>query len=223
MINPGGNRRLHEKVKTAKGRKISSTRWLSRQINDPYVKLAREEGYRSRAAYKLAEIDEKFKIFSDQTKTVDLGCTPGGWSQVAVSKVGAGNVVSVDLNEMQEIEGVKFIQSDFMDENTEKAIFESIGFNKGVDVVLSDMAAPSCGHHKTDNLRVVALCEMAFDFAMKYLVPGGSFICKILRGGAERELLAEVKKNFRSVKHFKPSSSRSDSSEIYLVALDFKS
>lgn len=222
MQNQSGNRYLHEKVKTAKGRKLSSTRWLQRQLNDPYVRMAQKEGYRSRAAYKLIEMNEKFGFLSKGSKVVDLGSTPGGWTQVAVKNTGEGNVVSVDINEMEEINGAIFIQKDFMEDDVYELISEAIGCDKGVDVVLSDMAAPSCGHHDTDNIRVIALCEMAFDFASRYLVEGGAFVCKILRGGAEQELLVNIKKSFKQVKHFKPLSSRKDSSEMYLVAMGFK-
>lgn len=213
------------KVKTAKGRRISSTRWLQRQLNDPYVIQAKSEGYRSRAAYKLIEIEEKFHIFNKARTVIDLGANPGGWSQVAALFLERTNtssqIIAVDLNEMEDLPGVDFIQGDFLEEETQHKIISLLGTNK-VDVVLSDMAAASTGHAPTDHLRIMGLCEEAFYFAKEFLKPGGNFAAKILQGGAEAELLQQLKSNFKKVKHFKPDSSRSDSSEMYLVATGFR-
>ena len=218
-------RSLTVHVKTAKGRRPSSTRWLQRQLNDPYVQLAKKEGYRSRAAYKLIEIDEKFKIFKKGQIIVDLGAAPGGWSQVAANKIDVsknwgGKVFAIDLLLMNELPGVKILQGDFL-KLSEKDISNWLGCSK-IDVVLSDMAASSSGHTQTDHIRIMQLCEDAFLFANDYLNEGGAFIAKILRGGTENELLAMLKKSFKQVKHFKPKSSRSDSAEMYVVCLGYR-
>lgn len=218
-------RNLTVNVKTAKGRKVSSTRWLQRQLNDPFVIMAKKEGYRSRAAYKLIEIDEKFKIFRKGQVVADLGAAPGGWCQVAANKILAGKpyggrVIAIDLLDMQEIDGVKFLKQDFL-ELTEEDI-EAWLERRKLDVVLSDMAAPSSGHTGTDHLRIMQLCEDAFIFAQNHLKEGGNFVAKILQGGTENELLAMLKKHFVSVKHFKPKSSRADSAEIYVIGLSFR-
>lgn len=218
--------RLSVKVKTAKGRKISSTRWLQRQLNDPYVQLAKLEGYRSRAAFKLVEINDKFKIFHKGQMVVDLGAAPGGWSQVAANKISAekpwgGKVLAIDLLKMDPISGVTALQHDFLDLTSEN-LFSWLG-EKKIDIVLSDMAASASGHTLTDHIRIMQLCEDAFLFARDHLKTGGHFVAKILRGGTENELLQLLKTHFKQVKHFKPKSSRSDSAEMYVVCLEYRS
>ncbi len=218
-------RNLKVAVKTAKGRRVSSTRWLQRQLNDPYVQLAKQEGYRSRAAYKLLEINEKYKIFSKGQKVVDLGAAPGGWSQVAAQKISAdkfwgGKVLAIDLLSMEYILGVTSLQCDFL--SLKSGDIAQWMASKKVDVVLSDMAAASSGHTQTDHIRIMLLCEDAFLFAKEHLNEGGSFVAKILRGGTENELLQDLKTSFRQVKHFKPKSSRADSAEMYVVCLGFR-
>lgn len=217
----GGMRQVHTKVRTAKGRKKSSTKWLQRQLNDPYVQMANRDGYRSRAAYKIIEIDDKFKIFSAGKSVIDLGAAPGGWTQVAVQRTKGAKVVGIDLQEIEPITGSILIHHDFTDELALTLLAEALE-NKKADVVLSDMAAPSCGHSQTDHIRIMGLCEIAFDFAKNNLNEGGCFVAKILQGGAEKELLDDMKKHFRTVKHFKPESSRKDSAEMYVVATGFK-
>ena len=217
----GGQRQLHVKVKTARGRKKSSTQWLQRQLNDPYVAMSKRDGYRSRAAYKLIDIDEKFKILKPGLNVIDLGAAPGGWTQVAVKKVSGGKVIGIDLQEVEDIAGATLIQHDFMADDAPEILENALG-GKKADIVLSDMAAASCGHAQTDHIRIMNLCELAFDFAKQNLSTGGSFVAKILRGGAEKELLDDMKRNFQTVKHFKPDSSRKDSAEMYVVALGFK-
>ena len=216
-----GSRRLTEKVKPARGRPISSTRWLQRQINDPYVAQARAAGYRSRAAYKLIEIDKRFAILKRGARIVDLGAAPGGWTQVAVEKVGArGQVVAVDLAEMEPVAGAEFIVLDFLGPGADTKIADALG--GPADVVLSDMAAPSTGVASVDHLRIMALCEAALDFARNVLAPGGAFVGKVLQGGGEGELVAALKRDFRRVKHVKPPASRADSSEMYVVATGYR-
>lgn len=212
-------------VKTAKRRKTSSNQWLKRQLNDPYVSKAKIEGYRSRSAYKLLEIHEKFNLLKPGMKIVDLGAAPGGWSQVAARVIKAGEshlskIVSIDLLEVEPIIGVHILQKDFYDLDAEKMIIEALG--APADLIMSDMAANTTGHAITDHIRTLALCEQALEFALKILNPGGSFIAKIFRGGTENALLTKVKLNFQIVKHFKPSSSRKESTEVYLVALNKK-
>lgn len=217
----GSNRGLHVKVKTARGRKNSSTKWLERQLNDPYVALAKKEGYRSRAAYKLIEIDEKFDILKPGKSVVDLGAAPGGWTQVAASNVKGAKIVGIDLLEMEPIADATLLQHDFTADDAVEVLENAIG-SKKVDIVLSDMAAASCGHAPTDHLRIVYLLELAFDFAKSFLNKDGVFVAKILRGGTENDLLNDMKKSFKTVKHFKPESSRKDSSEMYVVAMGFR-
>jgi 23S rRNA (uridine2552-2'-O)-methyltransferase len=217
----GGQRQLHVKVKTAKGRKKSSTRWLQRQLNDPYVIMAKADGYRSRAAYKLIDINNKFDILKPGSNVVDLGAAPGGWTQVAVEKVAGAKVIGIDLQEIEPIAGSVLIQHDFMADDAPELLERALG-GAEVNVVLSDMAAPSCGHAQTDHIRIMALCEVAFDFAKQNLVEGGAFAAKILAGGTEKELLEDLKKCFKVVKHFKPDSSRKDSAEMYVVATGFR-
>lgn len=217
----GGKRQLHTKVKTARGRTRSSTKWLQRQLNDPYVAMAQDDGYRSRAAYKILEVDEKFNIFKNDQIIVDLGAAPGGWAQVATKRVNNGKIIGIDLQEVEPMAGATFLQGDFTEDEALDSLNEVIN-NKKIDVVLSDMAAASCGHTQTDHIRIMALCEIALDFAIDNLKQEGSFVAKILQGGAEKDLLQILKANFTTVKHFKPKSSRKDSSEMYVVALGFK-
>lgn len=210
-----------EKVKTAKNRKISSTRWLQRQLNDPFVILAKENGYRCRAALKILEINDKFKIFKKGQKVLDLGSAPGGWSQVVVEKVGMNNIVAVDILDMSPIFGVKFVKQDFLADDAKAIIMENSNTSK-FDVVMSDMAANTTGDKKTDHIRTLNLVEEALDFSVTVLKPNGTFISKIFQGGAEKELLDRLKENFSIVKHFKPKSSRQNSVEMYLVAMGFR-
>ncbi|WP_299373398.1 RlmE family RNA methyltransferase [uncultured Kiloniella sp.] len=218
--NPSG-RGLKVRVKTAARRSNSSARWLNRQLNDPYVQEAKKRGYRGRAAFKIAQIDDKFKIFKKNSRIVDLGCAPGGWCQVAVERCGPGaHIVGMDLQEVEPIAGVVLLQGDFMDDDAPARLKAEL--NGPADIVLSDMAAAATGHPQTDHLRIMGLMETALMFAEEVLVPGGSFIGKVLQGGAQAELLKLVKTKFKSVRHFKPDSSRKDSSEMFLVATGFK-
>lgn len=216
--------RLHVTVKSGGKRKLSSKLWLERQLNDPYVAQAKRDGWRSRAAYKLIEIDDKYRLLKPGQTVLDLGAAPGGWSQVAARKVGAvagkGRVFAIDLLEMPEIPGVEFMQLDFMHESAPGKLREMIG--GGADVVLSDMAANTTGHRKTDQLRIIGLVEMAAAFAAEVLKPGGTFVAKVFQSGADAELLAQVKRDFTVVRHVKPAASRQDSSERYLVATGFR-
>jgi 23S rRNA (uridine2552-2'-O)-methyltransferase len=220
------------RVKTAKRRNKSSMAWLKRQINDPFVKQAQEQGLRSRAAFKIMEIDEKFKIFKKGKIVLDLGAAPGGWSQVVVDKVGRGKVFAIDILEMEKIEGVEFLQQDFLAEDGIQNIINFINKNqvpnsnqeiRKCDVVMSDMAANTCGDAKTDHLRIIGLLEEVLDFSQQVLAQGGIFVGKIFQGGAGEELLKKFKQNFTVVKHFKPDSSRKESAENYIVAIGFKS
>ncbi len=217
-------RRLAERVKTAKGRKSSSTRWLQRQLNDPYVAEARRLGYRSRAAFKLIQLDDRFHFLSPGKRVLDLGAAPGGWTQVAAARVkaldGRGQVVALDVLEMEPLPGATVLLADFLDETTPGRVKAELG--GPVDVVLSDMAAPTTGHPATDHLRIVALCEAAFLLAVEVLAPGGVFVAKVFQGGAEGELLAALKRSFASVRHAKPPASRSESAETYVVATGFR-
>lgn len=223
-----GQRELRERVRTARGRKLSSTRWLERQLNDPYVKRAKAEGYRGRAAFKLIEIDDRHRLLKPGARVIDLGCAPGGWSQVAVARVNAlgerpsprGRVLGIDLREIDPIPGAEIRQMDFLEEGADAAIRDWLGGE--ADVVLSDMAASSSGHKRTDHLRIVALCEAAADLAFDTLSPGGAFVAKVLAGGAEAGLQAELKRRFERVSNVKPPASRADSSERYVVALGFR-
>ncbi len=218
MSKSGGG--LHTRVKTAKGRKVGSTRWLERQLNDPYVKKAKAEGYRSRAAYKLIELDERFGFLKGAKRIVDLGITPGGWSQVARQKSPKSIVVGIDLLPCDPIEGVIITQMDFMADEAPDWLMEALG--GPADIVLSDMAANTVGHPQTDHLRTMGLVEAAVDFAIDVLRPGGHFVAKVLAGGADDGLVALLKKNFTAVKHAKPPASRKGSSEWYVVAQGFK-
>lgn len=218
----GGQRMMHTRVKTARGRKNSSTRWLQRQLNDPYVMRAKADGYRSRAAYKLLEIQEKYEIIKPGDCVVDLGAAPGGWCQVASKIVGKkGQVVGIDFQDMDPIEHVSLLQHDFMADDAPEKLYELLGGRKP-NVVLSDMAAFSTGHTQTDHFRIIGLCEAAFHFAKECLEEGGNFAAKILQGGTEGDLLTELKKSFRVVKHFKPPASRKDSAEMFVVATGFR-
>jgi 23S rRNA (uridine2552-2'-O)-methyltransferase len=215
---------LKTRVKTAKKRSHSSTLWLERQLNDPYVARAKREGYRSRAAYKLIEIDDKLRFLKPGARVLDLGAAPGGWSQVAAKRIGAadgkGRVVGIDLLEMGAVPGVDFMVLDFMDPKAPDLLKEKLG--GAADVVLSDMAANATGHRQTDHLKIMALVEAAADFAREVLAPAGTFVAKVLQGGTESELLAALKRDFASVRHIKPAASRSDSSELYVVASGFR-
>jgi 23S rRNA (uridine2552-2'-O)-methyltransferase len=216
--------RLHVTVKTGGKRKLSSKLWLERQLNDPYVAQAKREGYRSRAAYKLIEIDDKYCILKPGMSVVDLGAAPGGWSQIAAKRVGAadgkGKVIAIDLLEMPEIAGVSFAQLDFLAEAAPEKLTAMMGGR--ADVVLSDMAANTTGHRKTDQLRILGLIEGAAAFASEVLNPGGTFLAKAFQSGADAELLAQLKRDFASVRHVKPASSRQDSSERYVLATGFR-
>jgi 23S rRNA (uridine2552-2'-O)-methyltransferase len=216
--------RLHVQVKTGGKRKLSSKLWLERQLNDPYVAKAKAAGYRSRAAFKLLEIDDKFRLLKPGMSVVDLGAAPGGWSQIAAKRVGSvdgkGKVVAIDLLEMPEIVGVDFAQLDFMDNDAPEKLTAMLG--GGADVVMSDMAANTTGHRKTDQLRIVGLVETAAAFACDVLKPGGAFLAKTFQSGADADLLAQLKRDFAAVRHVKPAASRQDSSERYVLATGFR-
>lgn len=212
-----------ERVKSAKGRKSGSTRWLKRQLNDPYVTKAQKDGYRGRAAYKLLEIDEKLDLLRPGQVIVDLGAAPGGWCQVATQK--GARVIAIDLLEMDELGDVDFIQMDFMDDNAPDRLKTMIAkYNPDglADLVISDMAPNTTGHKQTDHLRIMAVVEAAYYFAAEVLKPDGTFIAKVFQGGAQNTLLAEMKKDFQSVKHMKPPASRKESAEQYLIATGFR-
>ncbi len=219
MTKKRTTREKSERVKTAKGRKGSSTRWLQRQLNDPYVAKAQMEGYRGRAAYKLIEINEKIDVLHKGIMVIDLGAAPGGWSQVAAQ---AGcKVIGLDLLEIDPIEGATFFQMDFMEEDAPELLINAMG-GAPVDLVMSDMAPNTTGHRNTDHLRIMALVELAYDFARQVLKQDGTFIAKVRQGGTEHELLAQIKKDFKTIKHIKPPSSRPESSETYLIAQGFR-
>jgi len=224
-----GARDLTVKVKTARGRRSSSTRWLQRQLNDPYVKRAQAEGYRGRAAFKIMELDDKYGFLRPGARVVDLGCAPGGWLQVAVPRINAlgdtpgkpkGRILGVDLQEVEPVPGAEIHQMDFMDEGADDRVKELLGGH--ADVVMSDMAAASSGHKQTDHLRIIALCEAAAYLAFDVLDEGGTFVAKVLAGGAEGDLQKILKQRFAKVAHMKPPSSRSDSSEKFVVAQGFR-
>lgn len=224
-IGRRSDRDLKVRVKTAKGRKIGSTLWLQRQLNDPYVARARAEGYRSRAAYKILELDERYRLFKRGQRIVDLGAAPGGWSQVAAARVGSTEenplIVGIDYLEMDTIPGVILLQKDFNDEDAPAALVAAMGGHKA-DLVLSDMAAPTTGHRATDHIRIIQLVELAADFAIRVLNPGGTFVAKVFQGGTEHELLGMLKQHFATTLHAKPKASRADSAETYLLARGFK-
>ncbi len=220
-----GRRGLTVRVKTARRRTTSSARWLQRQLNDPYVAKAKFEGYRSRAAFKLIELDDKFHFLKPGLRVLDLGAAPGGWTQVAAKRTGAENgtsppVLGIDLKEISTLPGAIFMVMDFMENDAPDKIRAALGGD--VDLVISDMAPNSMGHAATDHMRIMAMCETAYLFATEILNTGGVFLCKVLRGGTENKLLAQIKKDFTSVHHAKPDASRKDSSEAYVVALGFK-
>ncbi len=217
-MSEGGG--LRQRVKTARRRSVSSTRWLERQLNDPYVRRAKAENYRSRAAYKLLELDDRFKLLKGVKAVIDLGIAPGGWSQVVRRRAPQAKVVGIDLLVTEPIEGVDILQLDFMDEAAPDRLREALG--SPADLVLCDMAANTVGHPQTDHLRTMGLVEAALDFAVQVLEPGGAFIAKVLAGGADNSLVAELKRHFTAVKHAKPPASRKDSSEWYVVAQGFK-
>ena len=213
------------RLKDQKPRTASSRAWLTRQISDPYVTRAKREGLRSRAAYKLAEIDDRHKVLRPGARVVDLGAAPGGWSEIAVHRVGAkGRVIALDILDLKPIPGVEFLQLDFLDPSAPARLEAMLGSGAAgkADVVLSDMAANATGHRQTDHLRIMALAEAAVDFAREVLAPGGVFLCKVLQGGTEAKLLAELKREFATVKHVKPPASRTDSAELYLLAKGFR-
>ena len=232
MRRMGGNRQMNVRLKTATGRTSSSQRWLERQLNDPYVAAAKREGWRSRAAFKLIEMDDKHKFLKPGQRVLDLGAAPGGWSQVAARRVKAeegvlpkagkgGQVVAIDYLEFEPLPGVEIVLQDFMDA-TAPARLKALLRDGGADVVLSDMAAPTMGHTNTDHMRIMGLAEAALAFAAEILAPGGVFLCKVFQGGSERELLVELKRQFKIVRHVKPPSSRADSAELYVLATGFR-
>ena len=224
-----GARELRTKVKTAKGRKLSSKLWLERQLNDPYVQRAQREGMRGRAAYKIMEIDDKYRFLVPGARVVDLGCAPGGWLQVAVPRINAlgekkgkkvGRIIGLDLQEVEPVPGAELRVMDFLADDADELVKEWLGGK--ADVVMSDMAASSSGHKQTDHLRIMALCEAAAYLAFDVLEEGGTFVAKVLAGGAEGDLQKELKNRFRKVSHMKPPSSRKDSSEKFVVATGFR-
>lgn len=227
MSRKGGSglsgRSLHTKVRTAKGRRLSSTRWLQRQLNDPYVAEARKKGYASRAAFKLIELDEKYHFLKPGKRIVDLGAAPGGWTKVAVERTGKGErgiIVALDINEMEPISGATVLRHDFLDEQAPDLLKQALGGQ--ADIVMSDMAAPATGHAATDHLKIMALCEAALEFAYEVLAPDGVFIAKVLQGGTENQMLAAMKRRFKTVRHAKPPASRSDSAEMYVLATGYR-
>jgi 23S rRNA (uridine2552-2'-O)-methyltransferase len=219
-----GERDLKVRLRTGKGRTLAQRLWLERQLNDPYVARAKREGYRSRAAYKLIEMDDKHRFLKAGGRVVDLGAAPGGWSQIAAKRVGAedgrGRVVAIDLLEMQPLAGVDVLCLDFLDPDAPDRLKEMLG--GPADVVLSDMAANATGHRKTDHLKIMGLAEAAAMFAREVLQPGGTFLCKVLQGGTEGALLADLKRDFATVRHVKPAASRADSAELYVLATGFR-
>jgi 23S rRNA (uridine2552-2'-O)-methyltransferase len=219
----GGGRNLAKRLKTARGRTTSQQLWLQRQINDPYVARARREGFRSRAAYKLIEMDDRYKILKPGSRVVDLGAAPGGWCQITVDRIGApekGKIVAIDILDMDPIPGVMFSKIDFLDPSAPDQLKEMLG--GPADVVFSDMAANTTGHKQTDHLRTMGLVEAAAAFAAEVMAPHGHFLAKVLQGGTEAELLAQLKKDYRVVQHVKPPASRVGSSELYVLAMDFR-
>ncbi|MEM8656899.1 MAG: RlmE family RNA methyltransferase [Pseudomonadota bacterium] len=224
-----GQRDLKVRVKSAKGRRLSSTRWLERQLNDPYVQRAKREGFRGRAAFKILELDDRFRFLVPGARVLDLGCAPGGWCQVAVPRINAlgekkgkavGTILGIDLLEVEPIPGAELHVLDFLEEGADEKIKSWLG--GPADVVMSDMAAASSGHKQTDHLRIMALCEAAAELAREVLDPGGTFVAKVLAGGAEGALQAQLKRDYAQVKHMKPPASRADSSEKFVVASGFR-
>jgi 23S rRNA (uridine2552-2'-O)-methyltransferase len=230
MARPGsrdivGRGRLKVQVKTGKGRTVSQKLWLERQLNDPYVHEARKLGYRSRAAFKLIEIDDKYRFLKPGGRVVDLGAAPGGWSQVAAARVGAGTgrgkIVAIDMHDMDAIADVVILHKDFLEDDAPRMLVEALGGEKAT-AVLSDMAAHATGHRQTDHIQIMGLVEAAYDFARDVLAPGGAFLAKVLRGGTENALLAALKKDFATVRHVKPMASRDDSAELFVLATGFR-
>ncbi|CAN5142012.1 RlmE family RNA methyltransferase [soil metagenome] len=230
MSRPGGGKnvrdgRLKVRVRTGKGRTVSSKIWLERQLNDPYVAAARKQGYRSRAAFKLSEIDDKYRFLKPGQRIIDLGAAPGGWSQIAATRVkageGRGRVVAIDIHGMDSVPGVAILHRDFLEEGAPDEIMAALGGGKA-HAVLSDMAGHATGHRQTDHLRIMALAEAAYEFAARVLEPGGTFLAKVLRGGTEKEILLRLKQDFASVHHVKPAASRDDSAELFVLALGFR-
>lgn len=221
----GGSRKLAVKLRTAKGRKTASTRWLQRQLNDPYVEEAKRRGYRSRAAFKLIEMDDKYRLLKPGITVLDLGAAPGGWSQIAAERVGAvegkGQVLAVDLSPIEPLPGVEVLAQDVSAEEAPTVIHASLKGGRA-DVVMSDMASPATGHRSTDHLRVVALVEAALDLAEGVLKPGGTFLAKVFQGGAGQELMTRLKRSFAKVQHVKPKASRQESPEVYVLATGFR-
>jgi 23S rRNA (uridine2552-2'-O)-methyltransferase len=220
-----GTRRLAVRLRTAKGRKLASTRWLTRQLNDPYVEEAKRRGYRSRAAFKLSEIDDKYHLLRPGMSVVDLGAAPGGWSQVAAQRIkvmtGKGTVIAVDVVEMEPISGVTALKLDLTDPDAADRIEEALN-GKKADLVMSDMHAPATGHKPTDHLRIMGLVEAGLDVAEDVLAPGGTFLAKVLQGGAGKELMARLNSSFANVRHVKPKASRAESAEMYVLATGFR-
>lgn len=221
----GGTRAMTERVRSARGRTVSSTRWLQRQLNDPYVIAAKKQGLRSRAAFKLQELDDRFHFLKAGMRVVDLGAAPGGWTQVAVERIraehpGGGIIVGIDISEMDPVPGATVLHLDFLDDTAPDRLKEALG--GPADVVMSDMAAPATGHPPTDHLRIIALLEVALDFAVDVLAPGGTFVAKVFQGGTEHTLLAAIKKRFTTVRHAKPPASRQESAETYVIATGFR-
>ena len=230
MSRPGsrdklGAGRLKVRVKTGKGRTVSQKNWLERQLNDPYVHEARKLGYRSRAAFKLSEIDDKYRFLKPGGLVVDLGAAPGGWSQVSTQRVksveGKGKVIAIDMHGMDELPGVTIFKKDFYDEDAPAVLIDALGGAKA-DVVLSDMASHATGHRQTDHINIIALVEAGYDFARQVLKPGGTYLAKVLRGGTENQLLSAMKKDFATVRHVKPMASRDDSAELFVLATGFR-
>ena len=230
MSRPGsrdklGAGRLKVRVKTGKGRTVSQKNWLERQLNDPYVHEARKLGYRSRAAFKLSEIDDKYRFLKPGGLVVDLGAAPGGWSQVSAQRVksveGKGKVIAIDMHGMDELPGVTIFKKDFYDEDAPAVLIDALGGAKA-DVVLSDMASHATGHRQTDHINIIALVEAGYDFARQVLKPGGTYLAKVLRGGTENQLLSAMKKDFATVRHVKPMASRDDSAELFVLATGFR-
>jgi 23S rRNA (uridine2552-2'-O)-methyltransferase len=229
VTRPGGKNvrdgRLKVRVKTGKGRSVSSKIWLERQLNDPYVAAAKRQGYRSRAAFKLVEIDDKYRFLKPGQRIVDLGAAPGGWSQVAAARVkageGRGRVVAIDMHGMDPVPGVSILHGDFLDDAAPAQIAAALGGGKA-HAVLSDMAGHATGHRQTDHIRIMTLVEAAYDFAATILEPGGTFLAKVLRGGTEKDVLLRLKQDFDSVHHVKPAASRDDSAELFVLALGFR-
>lgn len=219
--SPGSGRTLKVNVKTARGRTVGQVKWLQRQLNDPYVAAAKSQGYRSRAAFKLMEMDDRHRLIRRGGRIVDLGAAPGGWTQVAVERAGPdGHVIGLDISPMEDVPGAEILHLDFLDPDAPDRLKSVMGGE--ADAVLSDMAAPATGHRQTDHMKIMALCEAALQFAQEVLKPGGAFVCKVQRGGTEGQLLQMMKKNFRSVSHVKPPASRSDSAEMYVLATGYK-